>query len=227
MKKRFKRNICIVEKDAVFEKRLARGFEKYNTSIIVESDILKVMEISKQERLDALIIGEDIKDKLNAVQKIIDSDRTIPAVFICKDKEEKQNIEQFDSRFFAIVKPFTSTRLNEFINNVKSLKFLGVTFDIGKYSFDFNTRKLTFFTEDGRELQQVLTKKEAGILLMLVSNRNEVVLRKKILNNFWYDENYSNSRSMDVYMTRLRSYLSMDKSITIENIHSKGYKIVF
>ena len=48
-----------------------------------------------------------------------------------------------------------------------------------------------------------------------------------MLNNFWHSESYNYSRSMDVYITRLRGYLSMDKSIAIENVHSQGYKITY
>lgn len=227
MDKVFKRNICIVESKASEEKKLARGFAKYNTRIILEPNILNVLEMSKSIRIDALIIGTDIENRLAVSQKIMDTDVTIPVVFICKDEQAKQEVEQYDCRFSAISLPFTSTRLNEFVNNVKSKELPNVVYNIGRYTFDYNTRTLIYLADNGQTLQQILTKKEAGILLMLVSNKDRVVLRNKMLNNFWHSESYNYSRSMDVYITRLRGYLSMDKSIAIENVHSQGYKITY
>lgn len=226
MNKLFKRNICIVEGDALEGKKLARGFAKYNAHVILKSDILEVLEMSKSMRFDALIIGR-VENRLVISQQIMDIDVTIPIVFICKDEAQKQEAEQYDYRFNAILQPFTSTRLNEFVNDIKRSDLPNVTYNIGRYTFDYNTRSLIYLSENGQTLQQILTKKEAGLLLMLASNKDKVVLRNKILNNFWYSESYNYSRSMDVYITRLRGYLSMDKSVKIENNHSVGYKLTY
>lgn len=226
MNKLFKRNICIVEGDALEGKKLARGFAKYNAHVILKSDILEVLEMSKSMRFDALIIGR-VENRLVISQQIMDIDVTIPIVFICKDEAQKQEAEQYDYRFNAILEPFTSTRLNEFVNDIKRSDLPNVTYNIGRYTFDYNTRSLVYLSENGQTLQQILTKKEAGLLLMLASNKDKVVLRNKILNNFWYSESYNYSRSMDVYITRLRGYLSMDKSVKIENNHSVGYKLTY
>ncbi|MBQ4420589.1 MAG: response regulator transcription factor [Bacteroidales bacterium] len=226
MNKLFKRNICIVEGDALEGKKLARGFAKYNAHVILKSDILEVLEMSKSMRFDALIIGR-VENRLVISQQIMDIDVTIPIVFICKDEAQKQEAEQYDYRFNAILQPFTSTRLNEFVNDIKRSDLPNVTYKLGRYTFDYNTRSLVYLSENGQTLQQILTKKEAGLLLMLASNKDKVVLRNKILNNFWYSESYNYSRSMDVYITRLRGYLSMDKSVKIENNHSVGYKLTY
>jgi DNA-binding response OmpR family regulator len=42
----------------------------------------------------------------------------------------------------------------------------------------------------------------------------------------WGDDNYFVGRSMDVFITRLRKYLSQDESISIVNIHGVGFKLV-
>lgn len=226
MNKLFKRNICIVEGNALEGKKLARGFAKYNAHVILKSDILEVLEMSKSMRFDALIIGR-VENRLVISQQIMDIDVTIPIVFICKDQAQKQEAEQYDYRFNAILQPFTSTRLNEFVNDIKRSDLPNVTYKLGRYTFDYNTRSLVYLSENGQTLQQILTKKEAGLLLMLASNKDKVVLRNKILNNFWYSDSYNYSRSMDVYITRLRGYLSMDKSVKIENNHAVGYKLTY
>jgi len=43
----------------------------------------------------------------------------------------------------------------------------------------------------------------------------------------WRVDNYFNSRSMDVYISKLRNHFSEDNSIEIINIHSEGFKIIY
>jgi DNA-binding response OmpR family regulator len=42
----------------------------------------------------------------------------------------------------------------------------------------------------------------------------------------WGDDSYFNGRSMDVYIAKLRKYLSHDSKVEIQNIHGKGFKLV-
>ena len=47
------------------------------------------------------------------------------------------------------------------------------------------------------------------------------------LNKIWRDNSYFTSRSMDVYVAKLRKYLSQDPSIEIINIHGEGFRLTF
>ena len=55
-------------------------------------------------------------------------------------------------------------------------------------------------------------------------NINDLTTREEALIKIWKDDNYFTSRSMDVYVTKIRKYLSRDSNIKIENIHGKGFK---
>ena len=46
------------------------------------------------------------------------------------------------------------------------------------------------------------------------------------LKKIWGDENYFSGRSMDVFISKLRKYLSEDKRIEIVNVHGKGFKLI-
>jgi DNA-binding response OmpR family regulator len=46
------------------------------------------------------------------------------------------------------------------------------------------------------------------------------------LNKIWRDDNYFTSRSMDVYIAKLRKYLSVDGKVQILNIHGEGFRLV-
>jgi two-component system OmpR family response regulator len=89
------------------------------------------------------------------------------------------------------------------------------------FTFDPEHRTLTL----GDDVQR-LTTKENDLLNMLFENRFDVLDRSYALNRIWGDDSYFNSRSMDVYVAKLRKYLSKDPKVQIVNIHGKGFKML-
>jgi DNA-binding response OmpR family regulator len=94
-------------------------------------------------------------------------------------------------------------------------------YTIGKFTFDV-TKQLLIYQDQPRKL----TTKESELLELLCRHRNEVLERNFALKLIWIDDNYFNARSMDVYITKLRKYLSKDESVEILNIHGRGYKLL-
>ncbi|UTW64198.1 response regulator transcription factor [bacterium SCSIO 12741] len=94
-------------------------------------------------------------------------------------------------------------------------------FEIGNFSFNSKLQELTINGET-----QKLTSKENELLRLLALNLNEVTDRSNALNQIWGDDSYFNSRSMDVYITKLRKYLKGDENIEIVNVHGKGFKLL-
>jgi DNA-binding response OmpR family regulator len=94
-------------------------------------------------------------------------------------------------------------------------------FNIGKLNFDANKQLLSVGDKEYK-----LTTKESDLLRLLCMHKNSVLERNYALKEIWIDDNYFNARSMDVYITKLRKYLSDDPSIQIMNIHGKGFKLL-
>ncbi|HEY6160530.1 MAG TPA: response regulator transcription factor, partial [Bacteroidia bacterium] len=94
-------------------------------------------------------------------------------------------------------------------------------FDIGKYHFNYVTQTLSVNGQG-----QKLTSKEADLLKLLCVNTNNILDRTFALNTIWHDDSYFNSRSMDVYIAKLRKYLKEDPKVEILNIHGKGFKLL-
>ncbi len=88
-------------------------------------------------------------------------------------------------------------------------------------TFDSHKRLLCI---DSKELK--LTHKESELLRLLFKHKNETLLRKNALYSIWRDDNYFNSRSMDVYITKLRKYLKAQPDLEIMTIHGEGFKLV-
>ncbi|MGC8864182.1 MAG: response regulator transcription factor [Bacteroidales bacterium] len=94
-------------------------------------------------------------------------------------------------------------------------------FQIGKYRFDAFLRIISLGDESRK-----ISPKEAELLKMLCQNMNDVVPRDLALKTIWGDDNYFTTRSMDVFITKLRKYLSQDPDVEIENIHGTGYRLL-
>ena len=89
---------------------------------------------------------------------------------------------------------------------------------IGKYVFDPVLREIKL-----GDIKQLLSPKESALLKLLCEYKNELLAREIALKRIWGDDGYFTTRSMDVFITKLRKYLRDDPSIEIRNIHGSGY----
>ena len=93
-------------------------------------------------------------------------------------------------------------------------------FEIGAYAFDSLTRTLMIGDSERR-----LTHKESELLRMLCLHQNKTLERNLALREIWGDESYFNSRSIDVFVSKLRKHLNDDDRIDISSIHGVGFKL--
>ena len=132
-------------------------------------------------------------------------------IFLTARSEEYSEIAGFEAGADDyITKPFSMeelmARMNAILRRVdaKHLKNRQQKeFSIGKFSFYAEKRLLK---SEGEE-DQKLTSKESELLRLLCLNKNKVMDRTVALKTIWNDDSYFNSRSMDVYITKLRKYL--------------------
>ena len=94
-------------------------------------------------------------------------------------------------------------------------------FEIGDYHFNSVTQILSH-----TGIEQELSHREAEILKRLCENRNQVVNTQNILLDLWGDDSFFNSRSLHVFITKLRHKLSKDERIRIVNVRGIGYKLI-
>jgi DNA-binding response OmpR family regulator len=93
---------------------------------------------------------------------------------------------------------------------------------IGGYQFNYKLRQLQFATDK----PQKLSPKEAELLKMLCDRLNDVLPRDRTLQKLWGDDNYFTTRSMDVFIAKLRKLLRNDPTVEINNIHGNGFRLV-
>jgi two-component system, OmpR family, response regulator len=93
-------------------------------------------------------------------------------------------------------------------------------FEIGRMLFDHRNQVL--HTPDGA---RDLTRIESQLLHMLCLYRNRILSREVALETIWGQNDYFKSRSMDVYVAKLRKLFIHEDSISITNIHNVGFRL--
>ena len=89
---------------------------------------------------------------------------------------------------------------------------------LGKYTLHKETQELSI-----EEYTQKLTNRELDLLVYLILHKNELCTHKAILLKLWGANDYFNKKSLNVFVSHLRKYLQEDPSLSIENIHRKGF----
>ena len=170
--------------------------------------------------MDGYELVKQIRQKDKSVIIIMESGRTMP-----KDVLRGYELGVDD----YIKKPFVAEELHAHIQailkrtgkqNRKNIPSSSDYLYIGNYKFDICKKTLELSMQ-----KQKLTKREANILKMLHENKNTVVPREKILADFWGDSDYFQSRSLDVFISKLRKYLVHDPSVKITTVKGTGIKL--
>lgn len=92
---------------------------------------------------------------------------------------------------------------------------------LGKYVFLPHKQLLIMA---GREIQ--LSNRETQLLKLLYDHKNQLLERKIALITLWGDDSFFNTRTMDVFITKLRKHLKDDPRVNIINLRGLGYKLV-
>ncbi len=169
-------------------------------------------------------------DGFSLAQRVRAENNSIPIVFLTARSMKQDKIKGFHIGIDDfITKPFDEDellcRINAIINRYNISPEEPVNsdqFSIGKYIFDYKNQNLKFEDEVRR-----LTKKENEVLRMLCLSPDEIVKRDNILFAIWGNNDYFNGRSLDVFIAKLRKYLSNDPDLQINNIPKVGYSLEY
>ncbi|MCO6501204.1 MAG: response regulator transcription factor [Vicingus serpentipes] len=169
------------------------------------------------------------KDGFEVATTIREINKDVPIVFLTAKNMQADKVKGFMlGADDYITKPFDFQELLLRVEAIlKRCKLLSETeeeiienYTIGTYQFDVKNQILT---HPKKEIK--LTKKETRILTFLCEHFNDVAPRELILKNIWGTDDYFTGRSMDVFISKLRKYLSEDEHIQINNIHGVGFKL--
>lgn len=188
----------------------------------------EAVELFEKQNFDLCILDVMLPemDGFTVAKKIRQTNEDIPIIFLSARSMKEDRIEGLTAGGDDyITKPFSIEELvlkiEVFLkrNKISSGKGSNKTvFQIGDYSFNANKMELNH-----KENTKRLTSRETELLKYLCINRDKVVRKEDILLEVWDSDSYFNSRSLDVFISRLRKYLRNDPSVQINNIHGIGF----
>lgn len=219
--------ILYVEDDEVLAFITKDNLEENGYDIIHCLDGVEAFDAYRKTSYDLCIVDVMLPkmDGFTLAKKIRELDLEIPIIFLTAKSLKEDKIKGLTlGADDYITKPFSIEELVLKIQVFLKRKNIVMVeknsvFSIGEYVFDYGDLTLNYKEENKR-----LTQKEADLLVYLYKNKTRLIKRSEILKKIWKQDDYFAGRSMDVFISRLRKYLSKDKSIEIENIHGVGFK---
>ena len=223
--------ILLLEDDSNLGVVIQENLEMRGYSVTLRPDGEEGMAVFAGGKFDLCLVDIMMpkKDGFTFAREIRKQGSEVPIIFLTARSLKKDRITGFEiGADDYITKPFSMEELLLRIKAVLRRSSSGggndepeTIYSIGGFTVDVSNQLLIY---DGKK--QKLTTKESDLLRLLCAHKNTMLPRDAALKEVWGSDNYFASRSMDVYISRLRAYLKKDKRIEIVTIHGKGFKLV-
>jgi len=226
------KKILIVEDDPNFGSILKEYLIINDYDITLAKNGIEGFEKFKKDDFDLCILDVMMpyKDGFTLAKEIREKNDSVPIFFLTAKNLKEDVLKGFKiGADDYLTKPFDSDVLLAKIKAVLSRQNTPAIPNSDEFEFEFSgfkfNSKLRFLTYKTNKPIK-LSPKENQLLRLLVLHINDLLPRDIALNKIWRDDNYFTSRSMDVYIAKLRKYLSADEKVQILNIHGEGFRLV-
>lgn len=190
------------------------------------------LKLWKERHPDVIIsdIEMPVMDGYEMVRRIRETDEHTPILFTSGRVSPKDVVKGYELGVNNYIKkPFLPEELHAHITALLKLtqgrqtEARDTLFSIGRlYTFDAGRAMLM---KEGGETE-TLTAREAGLLRILCESKGKVVRREVILSRLWNTEDdYFASRSLDVFVSRLRKMLSADAVVQLKTVKGVGLQL--
>jgi two-component system, OmpR family, response regulator len=226
------KKILLVEDDLNFGAVLKDYLQLNDFDVVLAKNGMEGFEKFKKGSFDLCILDVMMpyKDGYTLAKEIRERNQEVPIIFLTAKSMKEDVLKGYKSGADDYLnKPFDSEVLLMKIRAIIQRKSSAVKaepaqfeFVVGKFHLN---SKLRFLTIDAQEPIK-LSPKENELLKMLIQHENDLMPRELALTKIWRDDNYFTSRSMDVYIAKLRKFLKLDENVEILNIHGEGFRLV-
>lgn len=226
------KKILLVEDDPNFGSILKDYLILNDFDVTLAKNGMEGFEKFKKDTFDLCILDVMMpyKDGYTLAKEIREKNKEVPIIFLTAKSMKDDVLKGYKvGADDYLNKPFDSEVLLMKIKAIIQRKSSEVKADATKFEFQIGNfhlnSKLRFLTFKNEEPIK-LSPKENELLKMLAVYENDLMPRELALTKIWRDDNYFTSRSMDVYIAKLRKYLKLDEDVEILNIHGEGFRLV-
>ncbi len=224
--------ILLVEDEPSLRMLLHDNLEQEGYEVHAVADGLAGLDAWAEQSPDLIILDVMLpgRDGFSVARNLRKQDTRTPILFLTAKSRPKDVVRGFEAGGNDYLKkPFG---LEELLVRVKVLltdrRLLPLKADdqtiiqLGETVFDTRRRQLIFTASPPVQL----TIREAELLQLLIQQQGEVVPKTYLLELIWGDDGFLNSRSLDVFISRLRKYLRSASDLEIANQRGVGYMLV-
>lgn len=222
--------IFYVEDEVFLGKIVKESLESRGFEVIMEADGGNAIDAFKACRPDVCVLDIMLpnKDGFAIADEIRQIDEEVPVIFLTAKTQTEDVIKGFSlGGNDYIRKPFSVEELIVRIQHALRHRIdtpaqsPSDVVSIGRFQFHLNRQVLS-----NEVTERKLSYRESELLRLLYEHRDRVIDRRDVLNLLWGNDSFFNSRNLDVYVTKLRSYLREDPSLEIITIKGIGYRFV-
>ena len=227
--------LLLVEDDPTLSYIIQSGLQDIigGYEVITAGNGMEGLQAWQQHHPDIIISDIDmpVMNGFQMVERIRETDGDTPIVFasaLTSPKDVREGYKIGVNNY--IKKPFVPDELDAHIHGLLKMKEGTKTrnesgfYKIGRYTLDAEHASLR---NDETNEKKILTVREAQILQLLAENKNETIKREAILSRFWNTEDdYFASRTLDVFIAKLRKLLEDDPLVLIKTIRGVGLVLV-
>ena len=215
--------VLIAEDDRDFGNILTQYVTISGFEVRLGRDGKEAWDIFAKEKFDICVLDVMMPemDGFTLAERMKETKPDIPLIFLTA-KSLKEDIVR-GLKIGAddyITKPFDPEVLILRINNILKRAYSSSNdeFKVSLTTLKYNTLELI-----SGNTKEKLTLKEAQLLKYFIVNKNKILAREDILTEIWGEDDYFLGRSMDVFISRLRKYVSEDRNIDIRTVRGTGF----
>ena len=223
-----KKKLLLVEDDPTLGYLLSEYLQMNGFEVVWAKTGTLGLETLDQHLFDLAILDVSLPDMdgFRVASKIKENTAQLPFIFLTARALKVDVLKGFAlGAVDYLKKPIDEeelvVRIKNLINRLPQEQEAPVqerVLQLGKYTLNKETQELSI-----EEYTQKLTNRELDLLVYLIQHKNELCTHKAILLKLWGANDYFNKKSLNVFVSHLRKYLQEDPSLSIENIHRKGF----
>jgi DNA-binding response OmpR family regulator len=215
--------VLLAEDDRDFGNILSQYINMNGFDVVLARDGKEAWERFGEEKPDICVLDVMMPemDGFTLGEKIKEAQPGVPLIFLTA-KSLKEDIVR-GLKIGAddyITKPFDPEVLILRINNILRRAY---TSSNDEYKISDSVLKINSLELICGNVTEKLTLKEAQLLRYFIVNKNKVLAREDILTEIWGEDDYFLGRSMDVFISRLRKYISEDPNLDIRTVRGTGF----
>ncbi|MEC5142187.1 DNA-binding response regulator, OmpR family, contains REC and winged-helix (WHTH) domain [Chitinophaga sp. 180180018-2] len=224
--------VLLVEDDKVFGAIVKQRLEEAGYNVDHCYDGNEAWSLYDSVRYDICLLDIVLpgRNGFELAKEIRNSTMLTPIFFLTSERvQEEDRLEGFSLGGDGyLIKPFSFEELLRRMQVI--LKWtrpprteLTIGHSLGMYTYHYH--KLRIFETESKQVKCKLSPIEAKMLRYFLSRPNIIVQKDEVLLRVWGKEDFYASRSMDVFIGRIRKQLKLEPRVELETVYNVGLRL--